>query len=176
MRFELRFVLHYLVPRYVDPFTRATWAAFCITIIYNPNAFLRKATICTIDTVHQMYFGVSPTELLNLVYFFCCNKSTCHPNFTDKKVLRKFHWQSFWSTRLTKMLQWLHLNNSHAYPFCKTTPGTISESHQQSCAIELWQQFLDVAIATEFLSVKLAQNGRKTIWSVKVRVHLKATH
>ena len=57
------------------------------------------------------------------------------------KVLREFHWQSFWSTRLTKMSQWLHLNNSHAYPFCKTTPGTISESHQQSCAIELRQQF-----------------------------------
>ena len=57
------------------------------------------------------------------------------------KVLREFHWQSFWSTRLTKMLQWLHLNNSHAYPFCKTMSGTISESHQQSCAIELRQQF-----------------------------------
>ena len=57
------------------------------------------------------------------------------------KVLREFHWQSFWSTRLTKMLQWLHLNNSHAYPFCKTMPGTISESHQQSCAIESRQQF-----------------------------------
>ena len=69
------------------------------------------------------------------------------------------------------MLQWLHLNNSHAYPFCKTTQGTISESHQQSCAIELRQRFLDVAIATTFLSVKLAQNSRKTIQSVKVRVH-----
>ena len=31
--------------------------------------------------------------------------------------------------------------------------------------------FLDVGIATEFLSVKLGQNGRKTIQSVKVRVH-----
>ena len=76
----------------------------------------------------------------------------CHPTFTDKKVSRphghkklkvlcEFRWQSFWSTRLTKMSQWLHQNNSHAYPFCKTTPGTISESHQQSCAIELQQQF-----------------------------------
>ena len=44
-------------------------------------------------------------------------------------------------TRLTKMLQWLHLNNSHSYPFCKTTPGSISESHQQSCAIESLHQF-----------------------------------
>ena len=57
------------------------------------------------------------------------------------KVLCEFHWQSFWLTRLTKMLQWLHLNNSHAHPFCKTTPGTISESCQQSCAKELRQQF-----------------------------------
>ena len=57
------------------------------------------------------------------------------------KVLRKFHLQSFWSTRLTKMLQCLHLNNSHAYPFCKTMPGTIRESRQQSCAIESLQQF-----------------------------------
>ena len=57
------------------------------------------------------------------------------------KVLRKFHWQSFWLTRLTKMSKWLHLNNSHAYPFCKTTPGTISESRQQYCAIELRHQF-----------------------------------
>ena len=39
------------------------------------------------------------------------------------------------------MLQWLHLNNSHAYPFCKTMPGTIRESRQQSCAIESLQQF-----------------------------------
>ena len=39
------------------------------------------------------------------------------------------------------MLQWLHLNNSHAYPFSKTTPGTISESCQQSCAIKSRQQF-----------------------------------
>ena len=31
--------------------------------------------------------------------------------------------------------------------------------------------FLDVAIETEFLSVKLAQNCRETILSVKVRVH-----
>ena len=44
---------------------------------------------------------------------------------------RKLHWQ--------KWLQWLHLNNSHAYPFCKTTPGTTS--------------YLDVAIATCFVSV-----------------------
>ena len=79
---------------------------------------------------------------------------SCHPTFTDKKVsdsrphgckklkvLREFHWQSFWSTRLTKMSQWLHLNNSHAYPFCETMPGTNSESRQQSCAIELRQQF-----------------------------------
>ena len=39
------------------------------------------------------------------------------------------------------MSKWLHLNNSHAYPFCKTTPGTISESRQQYCAIELRHQF-----------------------------------
>ena len=52
-------------------------------------------------------------------------------------------------------------------------PGTISGSHQQSCAIELQQRFLDVAIATTFLSVKLAQNGHETIQSVKVRVHQK---
>ena len=32
--------------------------------------------------------------------------------------------------------------------------------------------FLDVAIATKFLSVKLAQNCRETILSVKVRVHI----
>ena len=57
------------------------------------------------------------------------------------KVLHEFHWPRSFATRLTKMLQWLHLNNSHAYPFCKTTPGTISESHQQSCAIESRQQF-----------------------------------
>ena len=39
------------------------------------------------------------------------------------------------------MSKWLHLNNSHAYPYCKTTPGTISESRQQYCAIELRHQF-----------------------------------
>ena len=56
------------------------------------------------------------------------------------------------ATRLTKKVQWPILNNSHTYPFCKTTPGT------------------QLAIAP-FLSVKLAQNGRKTTQSVKVRVH-----
>ena len=30
-------------------------------------------------------------------------------------VLSEFHWQ----------VQWPILNNSHAYPFCKTTPGTL---------------------------------------------------
>ena len=69
------------------------------------------------------------------------------------------------------MLQWLHLNNSYAYPFCKTTPGTISESRHQSCAIESRQRSLDVAIATTFLSVKLAKNCHETILSVKVWVH-----
>ena len=54
------------------------------------------------------------------------------------------------------MVQWQILNNSHAYPFCKTTPGTTS--------------YLVLAIAP-FLSVKLAEIGRKTIQSVKVRVH-----
>ena len=28
------------------------------------------------------------------------------------------------ATRLTKKVQWPILNNSHTYPFCKTTPGT----------------------------------------------------
>ena len=54
------------------------------------------------------------------------------------------------------MVQWPMLNNSHAYPFCKTTPGTTS--------------YLVLAIAP-FLSVKLAEIGRETIQSVKVRVH-----
>ena len=44
------------------------------------------------------------------------------------------------------MSQWLHLNNSHAYPFCKTMPGTISESCQQSYAIESRQQFIRCSI------------------------------
>ena len=45
------------------------------------------------------------------------------------------------------MVQWPILNNSHAYPLCKTTPGTTS--------------YLDLAIAP-FLSVKLAEIGRET--------------
>ena len=44
----------------------------------------------------------------------------CHPTFTDKKVLRP----TFPRVSLTKMVQCPILNNSHAYPFCKTTPGT----------------------------------------------------
>ena len=48
---------------------------------------------------------------------------SCHHTFTDKKVSRPtFPWVSL--TKMTKMVQWLILNNSHAYPFCKTTPGT----------------------------------------------------
>ena len=96
----------------------------------------------------------------------------CHPTFTDKKVSRphghkklkvlcEFRWQSFWSTRLTKMSQWLHQNNSHAYPFCKTTPGTISESHQQSCAIELQQQFFRCSNCDHiFVSVTCSKRSR----------------
>ena len=49
--------------------------------------------------------------------------SPCHPIFTDKKVSQPtFLWVSL--TKMTKMVQWPILNNSHAYPFCKTTPGT----------------------------------------------------
>ena len=59
------------------------------------------------------------------------------------------------------MVQWQILNNSHAYPFCKTTPGTTS--------------YLVLAIAP-FLSVKLAEICRGTIQSVKVRVHLFNPH
>ena len=77
----------------------------------------------------------------------------CHLTFTDKKVLRP----TFPRVSLTKMVQWPILNNSHAYPFCKTMPGTTS--------------YLVLAIAP-FLSVKLAEIGRETIQSVKVRVHL----
>ena len=54
------------------------------------------------------------------------------------------------------MVQWPILNNSHAYPFCETMPGSTS--------------YLDLAIAP-FLSVKLAEIGRETIKSVKVRVN-----
>ena len=104
-------------------------------------AYVEFTIMCNMGMTH--YF--STTEL-------CFTEILCDPTFTDKKVsqpnghkklkvLREFHWQSFWSTRLTKMSQWLHLNNSHAYPFCKTMPGTISESCQQSCAIESQQQF-----------------------------------
>ena len=48
------------------------------------------------------------------------NKKTCHPTFTDKKVSQP----TFPQVSLTKMVQWPIINNSHAYPFCKTMPGT----------------------------------------------------
>ena len=80
------------------------------------------------------------------------SSKACHPTFTDKQVSRP----TFPQVSLTKMVQWPILNNSHAYPFCKTTPGTTS--------------YLDLAIAP-FLSVKLMEIGRETIQSVKVRVH-----
>ena len=54
-------------------------------------------------------------------------------------TLTEYFRDKFSQVTLTKWSQWLHLNNSHAYPFCKTTPGTTS--------------YLDVAIATIFVSV-----------------------
>ena len=48
---------------------------------------------------------------------------TCHPTYTDRKVSRPSQYSSF-ATRLPKMVQWPILNNSHAYPICKTIPGT----------------------------------------------------
>ena len=86
------------------------------------------------------------------MYLASYKLKTCHPTFTDKNVLQL----TFPQVSLTKMVQWPILNNSHAYPFCKTMPGTTS--------------YLVLAIAP-FLSVKLAEIGRKTIQSVKVRVH-----
>ena len=74
------------------------------------------------------------------------------PHFCNQKVSRPKNM----AVLQPKMVQWPILNNSHAYPFCKTTPGTTS--------------YLVLAIAP-FMSVKLAEIGHETIQSVKVRVH-----
>ena len=92
-------------------------------------------------------------SLLAICTIVIAQLTSCHPTFTDKKVLRP----TFLRVSLTKMVQWLILNNSHSYPFCKTMPGTIS--------------YLVLAIAP-FLSVKLMEISCETIQSVKVRVHL----
>ena len=42
----------------------------------------------------------------------------------------------------------------------------------QSCAIDSQQRYFGRSHPEKELSVKLAQNGRKNIWSVKVGVHL----
>ena len=60
-----------------------------------------------------------------------------HPTFTDKKVSRPTFLQVS-LTKMTKTVQWPILNNSHAYPFCKTMPGT--------------QLYLVLAIAPFFVS------------------------
>ena len=68
------------------------------------------------------------------------------------------------------------------YPFCKTTQGNLDvaivknsrNSHAILCYrfANFWQwlHLNKLAIAKK-LSVKLAKNGRKNIWSVKVGVH-----
>ena len=70
--------------------------------------------------------------------------SSCHPTFNDRKVSRPSQYSSF-ATRLPKMVQWPILNNSHAYPFCKTMPGT---------------QLFSIGIAPFFVSVTRSKRSR----------------
>ena len=43
---------------------------------------------------------------------------------TPLSLTEKFRHQKIWQFRDQNLVQWPILNNSHAYPFCKTTPGT----------------------------------------------------
>ena len=101
--------------------------------------------------------------LVKLVKCTVLNQIQClawRPTYTDQIFSRPIfasYTDKTWS-------QWLHLNNStHAYPFCKTTPGS----------------YLDVAIAKKsrnsllicstfatIFAKLLAGDGRESIWSV----------
>ena len=99
---------------------------------------------------------------------------SCHPTFTDQKWSQKY---DQFPTSFTD-----------TYPFCKTMRGyldvAIAKNSQNSHAILCyrfatcsfvnflqWLHQNNLAIAKKKLSVKLAKNGRKNTWSVKVRVH-----
>ena len=43
---------------------------------------------------------------------------------TPLSLTEKFRDQKIWQFCDQKLAQWPILNNSHAYPFCKTMPGT----------------------------------------------------
>ena len=123
------------------------WASIFSALIMHRSCASHVVSYTTFVMWWKLYHFVMWWKL----YYFC-NVMVCHPTFTDKKVLQP----TFPRVSLTKMVQLPILNNSHAYPFCKTMLGTTS--------------YLVLAIAP-FLSVKLAEIGRETIQSVKVRVH-----
>ena len=100
--------------------------------------------------------------------------NACHPTFTDKKV--------------HQLLVAIHFANTLT-PFvkpCKVLRGyldvaiaKICKTCMQFCAIDSqtcsfanFLQWLHLNNLAKKLSVKLAKNGHKNIWSVKVGVHL----
>ena len=99
---------------------------------------------------------------------------TCHPTLTDKKVCQPLVVICFATTTLTPFVKPRQVLRG----YLDVAIVKIRKTRMQSCAIDSrtcsfanFSRWLHLNNLAKKLSVKLAKNCRKNIWSVKVGVH-----
>ena len=94
----------------------------------------------------------------------------CHPTFTDKKVRRPSVAIRF-ATTLTPFVKPCEVLRGYldvAIAKIRETCMQSCDKDSQTCSFANFSQWLHLNNLAKKLSVKLAKNGRKNIWSVKV--------
>ena len=107
-----------------------------------------------------------------MIYVTYC---TCyiHPTFTDKKVRQQLVAICF-ATTLTPFVKPCEVLRGYldvAIAKIRETCMQSCDKDSQTCSFANFSQWLDLNNLAKKLSVKLAKNGCKNIWSVKVGVH-----
>ena len=100
--------------------------------------------------------------------------NVCHPTFTDKKVCRLLVAICFMNT-LTPFVKPCKVLRGYLDVSIAKMRKTCMQScaiDSQTCSFAIFLQWLHLNNLAKKLSVKLAKNGHKNIWSVKVGVHL----